>query len=65
MFITVENGRLVLNWEMGSGPGRLSIDEVYVNNGERHDVSFYLLEELLENVSVRSCVYCVKRYTLT
>lgn len=43
MFITVENGRLVLNWELGSGPGRLSIDEVYVNNGERHDVSIYLL----------------------
>lgn len=35
----VERGVVVMEWDLGSGRNIISVDDVYVNDDERHEVS--------------------------
>ncbi|XP_060809746.1 basement membrane-specific heparan sulfate proteoglycan core protein isoform X4 [Amyelois transitella] len=45
VLIRVENGVVVIEWDMGGGSSSLSISDVYVADGERHSIIVKILPE--------------------
>ncbi|XP_053624887.1 basement membrane-specific heparan sulfate proteoglycan core protein isoform X4 [Plodia interpunctella] len=54
ILIRVEKGVVILEWDMGGGASSLTINDVYVADGERHNVVVKILPEGEINLSVDS-----------
>ncbi|XP_068617476.1 basement membrane-specific heparan sulfate proteoglycan core protein isoform X3 [Battus philenor] len=45
ILLRIENGNVVMEWDLGSGVSALRIDDVKVNDGERHEIIAKLLND--------------------